>query len=902
MKGVVAALFLGFTAQAQTVLEPPVIPVGLDAYRQWEKWPLQRMGVRAYMRSTYDRTGGNRSADASHFLYQIADDNNVTLDVEGQGILYFARYNHWHGSPWRYVVDGTESIVQESSSADPTKPVSGSVFLPQELFPSPLAWTWSATKGADLMWVPIPFEKSFRMGYSRTRYGTGYYIYHLYAPGTKLSQPIQSWDGKTPPGKDVLELIARSGSDLSPKTSLETNGTLPEVAFRTGYQLASLKGAGMVRKIGLTISKDQAIALGRARLRITWDGRSDPSVDAPVALFFGAGTLYNREEREYLVKAFPMNIRYANDRVELACYFPMPFFKSAKFELIGPEADSLKNLSWTIRTEPLPFAPEHAGYFHATYRDHARAQRGHDLLLLDTDGVEGKKDWSGSFVGMSWIFSDRAVLNTLEGDPRFFFDDSETPQAYGTGTEEWGGGGDYWGGLNMTLPFAGHPVGARNVAEAKNEEDKIESAYRFLLADLMPFGRRAVIRLEHGGINDSVEHYQTITYWYGASVATLVKTDMLKIADRESESGHNYYSPHASDPYEMTSRYELGPDTIVALAQEENPVAHPGSYAEYEFEAEAAKTYYIWVRGANLDGNNLSDAFWMQFDEDIGTTRMAASYSHEKGFGNWLDVHPASTYAWSSALPQEPPRTITFKEGGKHKLRIQARHGGHNLDQIWLSSSQATRPKEGTRAAAAPGEIVLNAVKAQRHGGNLIILEDTRAGTGNVLHIGNNRGSNLEIYPAHADRGRWTEGASEFTMRIDPKNFGVMLRRKLDYSFPNQRAEVHVAEAGKEQSETDWKPAGIWYLAGSNTCVYSDPREELGATEHNIITSNRAFRDDEFLLPLDLTRGRSAIRIRVKFTPVQRPLFPGHPIPKLAWSEIRYDAYCYILPQSTQLD
>ncbi len=26
--------------------------------------------------------------------------------------------------------------------------------------------------------------------------------------------------------------------------------------------------------------------------------------------------------------------------------------------------------------------------------------------------------------------------------------------------EEWGGGGDYWGGRNMTLPFAGHPVGA----------------------------------------------------------------------------------------------------------------------------------------------------------------------------------------------------------------------------------------------------------------------------------------------------------------------------------------------------------------------------------------------------------------------------------------------------------
>jgi hypothetical protein len=147
-------------------VEPPVVPVGLDAFRQWDHWPYQRIGVRAYMRSTYDRRGGNEDADASHFLYQLADDNNVTLDVEGAGVLYFARYNHWHGTPWHYVVDGTNHLVQETSTADPNKPAENSVFLPTKAFPSPLAVTWSATKGADLSWVPIPFEHSFQMAYS----------------------------------------------------------------------------------------------------------------------------------------------------------------------------------------------------------------------------------------------------------------------------------------------------------------------------------------------------------------------------------------------------------------------------------------------------------------------------------------------------------------------------------------------------------------------------------------------------------------------------------------------------------------------------------------------------------------------------------------------------------------
>jgi hypothetical protein len=157
-----------------------------------------------------------------------------------------------------------------------------------------------------------------------------------------------------------------------------------------------------------------------------------------------------------------------------------------------------------------------------------------------------------------------------------------------------------------------------------------------------------------------------------------------------------------------------------------------------------------------------------------------------------------------------------------------------------------------------------------------------------------------EIYPAHTDRGRKTGGVSEFTLKLEPRNWGVLLRRKLDYSFPNQRAEVFITDkAGAEQriNELDWKLAGIWHLAGANSCVYSNPKEELGATQHNAQTSNRRFRDDEFLVPRELTRGRSAIRIRIKFTPVEIPLFPGHPLPELAWSEIAYSAYCYVMPE-----
>jgi hypothetical protein len=712
------------TLSAFAAEEPPEIPIGLDAYRQWERWPYLRIGARAYMSSTYDRRGGNEGADASHFLYQQADDFNVSLDVEGPGILYFARYNHWHGSPWHYEVDGTDHLVRESSTADPTRPVKDSVFLPEQLFPRPLAWTWSDTKGADLSWVPIPFEKSFRMAYSRTHYGTGYYIYHRYVRGAKLSRPLRAWDGKTPPDDDVLKLIARAGSNLAPQLGTKAGvGTVSGVLNLPAKEAVTLsrltQAPAQLRALDLSVPRASAVAFSRARLRITWDDRKQPSIDAPVALFYGAGTLYNRDNREYLVKGFPIHVRDDGARVHLACYLPMPFFRSAHIELVGTEV-AVPNVHWSVRYTPYKGPPNHVAYFHATYADHPKPERGKDLVLLDTRATEGSKDWSGHLVGTSFIFSHRARLDTLEGDPRFFFDDSQTPQAQGTGTEEWCGGGDYWGGRNMTLPFAGHPAGARSAKEAKCDEDKIESAYRFLLADLMPFGKNARICLEHGGTNESTEHYETVTYWYGTPAASLRQTDVLQIGDADSEKAHGYHSPDASAPYEITSRYEWGVDRV----------------------------------------------------------------------------------------------------GGR------------------------------------------------------------------------------EIYPAHTDRGRSTKGASEFNLKLDPNNFGVLLRRKLDYAFANQRAEVFVADAsrGQEGRALEWKPAGVWYLAGSNTCVYSNPKEELGATQHVAQTSNRRFRDDEFLIPRDLTQGRSAIRVRVRFTPVKRPLFPGRAAPESAWSEIRYTAYCWVLP------
>jgi len=729
--------FANLGVWAQT--EAPPIPVGLDAYRQWHLWPMQRPGVRAYMRSTYDRSGHNESADASHFLFVNEEDHNVTLDVKGKGMLYFFRTNHWHGSPWHFIVDGRDNIVSETGTNDPVnakKKFDSANFVPKATFPRPLNWTWEVTKGGDLIWTPIPFEQALRIAYSRTCYGTGYYIYHLYNQDVKLSQNIASFEINRPVPSDVLQFIEKAGQDIAPQNIAKQNGTVRLNSSRVTVAEFSSSSPQQIRAFKFTLPMKKAQDLERTRLIVTWDGAKSPSIDAPLCLFFGAGAFYNSKKQEFLVKGLPMNVRYnySDSTITLACYYPMPFSRSAKIELAGLKSSSV-DINYEIRHEPLATPMPNSSYFHATYKDFPTPEAGKDMVFLDTKGIEGVDEWSGSFVGNSFIFSHNGILTTLEGDPRFFFDDSKSPQGYGTGTEEWGGGGDYWGGLNMTLPLAGHPCGLQK-KNATNDRDLINSAYRFLLADLMPFGKRAVIQFEHGGENLSTEHYESVTYWYGFPKASLLKTDEVDIGNNASEKSHQYVAAGGSAPYMLTSRYELG-----------------------------------------------------------------------------IDKFPVTPWGISGFEAQTTNYT--------------------------------------------PGQ---------------------------------------EVFPEETMDGRTIDTFSEFTVRIRPDNGGLLLRRTLDYSYPNQTAEVYVS-TDEDAKKGKWNYVGVWYLAGSNTNIYSRPSGELDPRFLKVQKSNRQFRDDEFMIGESYTAGKDKIRLKFKVIESKQQLHPGTPFPNPSiWSELRYEIYNYLKP------
>ncbi len=697
--------------------QPPVIPAGYDAFTLWDRLPIQVLGSRACMAGTYTRGTADGFDDAASFYYREGTSENLrfTRDVKGIGAMVFFRANATHADPWHFFIDGDDIYDGVNDGGHHVVVSSGDganeVILPTSAFPSPLYLDPYTTACGGLIYVPMPFDQHFRIAYENNDYATGYYIIRRYADESIISQPLEDWQLTDVPPAEVVTLLNNSisGQEIAPSvngsTVTEQSGTI-DVPSGQAVELATIRRSpAQIRKLWISIPKTDAEDYGEnLRLRITWDDRAEPSIDAPLPLFFGVGLLYNSTQAEYLLDSFFTDIRYTTDRIELSTVFPMPFFKSAKLELVSSNATPINGVQWSVRLEDFTDPINTVGYFHATYTDIPMRPSG-DQTLLDTVGLEGEQEWSGSFIGTSMTFTQAGEHSGLTRDPRFYFDDAIYPQGHGTGSEEWGGGGSFWRRDGKRLqrsvtPFAGHPVGT--IPElATNSYELVNSLYRFLLPDAMPFGKNARIVWQSQWVPEgSTERRKTVTYWYGLPAASLVLSDMLDVGNSASEQSHAYTSPDATAPAQITSKYDV-------------------------------------------------------------------------------------------------------------------------------SSVKAT--------------------ETERH----------------------------------------TTTQSEFTLAIEPDNHGVLLRRTLDWTYPNQEANVSVWD---EAAQT-WQAAGVWYTPGSTTYIH----DRNGDDETTEVSSSR-FREEELLLSKTLTQGKSELKLKVEFVPINRPLRPGDPLAEQAWSEIRYAAYSYVMP------
>jgi hypothetical protein len=279
------------------------------------------------------------------------------------------------------------------------------------------------------------------------------------------------------------------------------------------HVLLDVRGAGVITHLWLTFlgpePQDWA-PQGSANhqemlLRMYWDGRAEPAVEAPVGDFF-ANCFGKRSE----VISLPVVVEDADS---YNCFWPMPFREAARIEIVNQSPRPISLLYYNIDWIEKPVPPD-TPYFHARYRQEYPVRSGQDYVVLETTG-------KGHYVGTVLAVRTRSPAWFGEGDEKIYVDGEAKPSIWGTGTE------DYflsaWGLKKTGTPYFGVPyfdqwgiVGGHT------------SAYRWHLADPIVFNTGLKVTFEHWGWispdenpdrksmswNEREDDYASVAFWY----------------------------------------------------------------------------------------------------------------------------------------------------------------------------------------------------------------------------------------------------------------------------------------------------------------------------------------------------------------------------------------------------
>ena len=209
--------------------------------------------------------------------------------------------------------------------------------------------------------------------------------------------------------------------------------------------LLDAKGAGVIRRIWLTISDRSPLMLRGLRFECYWDDEESSAISVPLGDFFGIS----------LGRRVPFESELFSDPEgrSFLCHIPMPFRKGARITLTNDTRQRLDHLFFDVNYEVHPTPAAEWLYLHAIWRRENPTTLGVDYTILP------KVHGTGRFLGLvcgaivdkryrSW-FGEGEVKIYLDGDDKF-------PTLVGTGLEDYVG--DAWGLNAFAHRYSGAPV------------------------------------------------------------------------------------------------------------------------------------------------------------------------------------------------------------------------------------------------------------------------------------------------------------------------------------------------------------------------------------------------------------------------------------------------------------
>ena len=474
------------------VLAAETTPVyGLSEWARLDLLPRFKASVKVASISSYDRTGGNDDGFSGKYSFVRKEgDGLVIADLKGPGVIYRIWTPTPTDEPIEFYFDGETTprvTCKYRQLFDGSKPP----------FNAPLVGFGS---GGFYSYLPLPYKVSCKIIIRAPKVQFYQINYATYPPDTA----IQTFDSSAPdmsgtPMQQAQRAMSLAGRDMSalvvPEgTPLQTTKTTRSLAPGKSVTLFDSRKGGRIAGIRLfpasaLAGKDRAITL-----KITWDGDKEPAVLCPAGDFFGY-SWGDPAARSLLVGS--------NEGVAY-CYFPMPFDKSAKIELVsersGGEAISIQA---EIVHCALP-RRTNEGKFYATWRRENPTTKGKPFTYVETQGrghlVGVTLQAQGSIPGITPFF---------EGDDQAWLDGELT--IHGTGSEDFFNGGWYdvpgrWE-TRASYPLSGCLDYSRPQARS--------GAYRLFLMDAYAFHKSLRLDMEHASErNDFDADYVGVSYLY----------------------------------------------------------------------------------------------------------------------------------------------------------------------------------------------------------------------------------------------------------------------------------------------------------------------------------------------------------------------------------------------------
>ncbi|MDG0812980.1 DUF2961 domain-containing protein [Cohnella rhizosphaerae] len=517
--------------------DDPKPPKGLASLERFDLLPLLRDGVQARYEGSIDKQGFN--ADWDWLLYKDGAEF-VIFDVDGPGCIYNFVQHRYPDSPeptFRFYFDGEAEPRFElkhaefGAKAPFVKPLADAYLGPEEGGRGPIRVVRS--------FVPMPYARSCKIttdirlkGANKGDGGWGHVVYHAYA---EADEGLATFTGNESYER-VRELWSRVGED--PKPDLPSDATVRrELSIAPGDAVVvfEAKGAGCIVSM---LARTPGIGANELWIRATWDGHGAPDVYSPLGAFFGNELGFNA------IGVLSHGTR--TDGISYN-YFPMPFWRGARVELVNKSDKTIRVPEWDIRctfeaSALAQYREGRAGYFRSSSYRESRATLGSDAVIGEIAG-------NGHMVAAQvTAFARKPGTVSCEGDVRVYIDGIATPQIESDGSESYVCYG--WGFPTppQTNPSSGYD----------GLPDNPWSMVRLCAGDCYPFRERLVFGIESGDYNNQYLRHSGILFYYGVDAPGMRLTDELDVGDRGSEEAHGYASIGGRGSYTVESGYEDG--------------------------------------------------------------------------------------------------------------------------------------------------------------------------------------------------------------------------------------------------------------------------------------------------------------------------------------------------------